>query len=234
MFTFITVILSALISLLISAYYFRKGNRANLEVSVIYPLCNALKKSYSNENYELISKLSKEYSIRYMNTKEKIQLNKLLKAYELIANSSMNSISATILSLYFEYKMKEANININCIPMEDEGKLLGYVKPYELSFMYDDILKLLKITNFYFYENYGYQWGGSIEEEITKIYHKYINICQFSNEVEFFKDKSAIQIVECSKEYKKWKDDLKNFAKEKEQFLNLKICKTNKYSFLDV
>lgn len=39
-FTIITVVLSGLISLIISAVYYRKGNRNNLRMAVIHPIIN--------------------------------------------------------------------------------------------------------------------------------------------------------------------------------------------------
>lgn len=65
-FTLITVGLSGLISLIISHIYFWNGNRNNLKMSVIYPLIDLLKRQYTNDNYQKIVKLSKDYSVRYL------------------------------------------------------------------------------------------------------------------------------------------------------------------------
>lgn len=42
-FTMITVVLSGIVSLIISAVYYHKGNRNNLKMSVIYPIVRLLK-----------------------------------------------------------------------------------------------------------------------------------------------------------------------------------------------
>lgn len=42
LFTLFSIIVSGLISLVISKYYYKKGNRENLEMSVIVPLCSLL------------------------------------------------------------------------------------------------------------------------------------------------------------------------------------------------
>ena len=50
------IIISSLISLLISMMYYRKGNRDELLMSVIFPVVQLLNKSYSRKNYdELLS-----------------------------------------------------------------------------------------------------------------------------------------------------------------------------------
>lgn len=65
-FTMITIMLSGIISLIISAYYYYKGNRNNLKMSVIYPISILLSDKYNCENYDLLCKISSEYSTRYM------------------------------------------------------------------------------------------------------------------------------------------------------------------------
>lgn len=70
-FTLITVGLSGLISLIISHIYFWNGNRNNLKMSVIYPLIDLLKRQYTNDNYQKIVKLSKDYSVRYLKKRER-------------------------------------------------------------------------------------------------------------------------------------------------------------------
>lgn len=50
-FTMITVVLSGIVSLIISAVYYHKGNRNNLKMSVIYPIVRLLKDGYTRQNY---------------------------------------------------------------------------------------------------------------------------------------------------------------------------------------
>lgn len=69
-FTLFTVLLSGIISLMISAAYYRKGNRNNLKMSVIHPIISILNDSYSRNNYKKMEKISKEYSVRYFKRKE--------------------------------------------------------------------------------------------------------------------------------------------------------------------
>jgi len=60
-FTLITVVLSGIISLAISALYYRKGNRNNLRMAVIHPIIRLLEEAYTRQNYKLLCEISKEY-----------------------------------------------------------------------------------------------------------------------------------------------------------------------------
>ena len=84
-FTLFTVLLSGIISLIISAAYYRKGNRNNLKMSVIHPIISILNDSYSRNNYKKMEKISKEYSVRYFKRKELKKLNTLLETYKEIS-----------------------------------------------------------------------------------------------------------------------------------------------------
>ena len=52
-FTLFTVLLSGIISLIISAAYYRKKNRNNLKMSVIHPIISILNDSYSTINEQV-------------------------------------------------------------------------------------------------------------------------------------------------------------------------------------
>ena len=77
-FTFVTVILSGIISWIISAVYYRKTNRNALRQSVIYPIKRKLTEKHSLNNYKEIETLSKVFETRYLTRKEQKILNNLL------------------------------------------------------------------------------------------------------------------------------------------------------------
>ena len=81
-FTIITVVLSGLISLIISAVYYRKGNRNNLRMAVIHPIIRLLQDAYSRKNYDKLNEIAKDYSTRYLTKTEEQKLNSLLMAYK--------------------------------------------------------------------------------------------------------------------------------------------------------
>lgn len=80
--TIISIILSGLISLWITAKYFNKGNRVNLQVTVIYPVVKILEESCTISGYNRLEGLSKEYCVRYMKKRELKLFMELISAYE--------------------------------------------------------------------------------------------------------------------------------------------------------
>lgn len=53
-----------IISSLISMMYYRKGNRDELLMSVIFPVVQLLNKSYSRKNYDKLLSIKSNYAIR--------------------------------------------------------------------------------------------------------------------------------------------------------------------------
>ena len=123
-FTLFTVLLSGIISLIISAAYYRKGNRNNLKMSVIHPIISILNDSYSRNNYKKIEEIAREYSVRYFKKKELKKLNSLLEAYKEISVYNDIQINANSLFSYFEYKLEKEGINTKPFPIEYEEKWL--------------------------------------------------------------------------------------------------------------
>ena len=109
-FTMITVVLSGIVSLIISAVYYHKGNRNNLKMSVIYPIVRLLKDGYTRQNYNSLCEISKEYSTRYMSKNEAKKLMLILVAYKEVSTYSDIYVKAAILFSYFEYKLKKNQI----------------------------------------------------------------------------------------------------------------------------
>ena len=120
-FTLITVVLSGVISLIISAVYYHKGNRNNLKMSVVYPIVRILGEGYSRKNYDKLCKISKEYSTRYLKKEEVNKLNALLSAYKNVSTYNDISVKADILFSYFEYKLRKNNVNAKPVPFEQGG-----------------------------------------------------------------------------------------------------------------
>lgn len=73
-FTIITVVVSGMISLVISAVYYHKGNRNNLRMNIIYPIIRLFEEKYSRQNYEKLCEIAKDYTSRYMNRREMLCL----------------------------------------------------------------------------------------------------------------------------------------------------------------
>lgn len=139
-FTMITVVLSGIVSLIISAVYYHKGNRNNLKMSVIYPIVRLLKDGYTRQNYNSLCEISKEYSTRYMSKNEAKKLMLLLVAYKEVSTYSDIYVKAAILFSYFEYKLKKNQIEVKPVPMEYDGEIVYYDYPPDLHYLSNDYI----------------------------------------------------------------------------------------------
>ncbi len=227
-FTLITVLLSGIISWIISAIYYNIGNRNNLKMSIIYPICNLLDKPFDNDNFEKISLLSKEYSVRYMKNKEREQLISLLNAYCKAIEKPMNYIYADAMFSFFEYILKEKNIKMNFIPIEYEGEIIGYEHPDALNYMYDELKEFFNKYNYDLWDEYEYLYGNeiSIEDKIDIIFKEYGKSYYSIENINFFENLSASDVIEKSQSYRNYIKRINTLKDEKKKFLELKICKS--------
>lgn len=76
-FTLVSIILSGLISLAISAFYYRRGNRNSLQMAVVFPIIHLLDEKFSRSCYEKLYDLSTNYLCKYLKSKEKNYLHNL-------------------------------------------------------------------------------------------------------------------------------------------------------------
>lgn len=128
-FTIITVVLSGLISLIISAVYYRKGNRNNLRMAVIHPIIRLLQDAYSRKNYDKLNEIAKDYSTRYLTKTEEQKLNSLLMAYKEVSTYNDISVNADILFSYFEYTLKKIRLIQNLFLLNMRVRLFMAVIP---------------------------------------------------------------------------------------------------------
>lgn len=64
--TIVSILISGVISLVISAVYYYKGNRSNLQMTVLFPIMRLLNESYSKKNYKRLCELSQSYCVKYL------------------------------------------------------------------------------------------------------------------------------------------------------------------------
>lgn len=68
----------------------------------------------------------------------------LLSAYEEVSLYNDTCVNADILFSYFEYKLKEHNIDVKPVPMEYEGEIVYYDYPPDLHYLSYDLERILK------------------------------------------------------------------------------------------
>lgn len=110
-------------------------------MSVIYPLIDLLKRQYTNDNYQKIVKLSKDYSVRYLKKREREQLLSLLNVYKKAIVKTEDNVCVDILFDFFLNVLKKENINVYVIPIEIDGELVDYDFPSDLYSLEDNLKK---------------------------------------------------------------------------------------------
>lgn len=217
-FTLVSIILSGLISLAISAFYYRRGNRNSLQMSVIFPIIHLLNEDYSRNNYEKLYDLSTNYLCKYFKSKEKKLLIHLVFAYKEIKNYNRYSVDAEAIVLYFEDTLKKQNINPKPVPVEYDGEFIYDDYPPDFHYIYTDIEKVLKEYEF------DYETENCVQYIIT-ILSDYCNKYYTNQQLPLFEDLSILQIVQQSPKTKQWEEKFKNLTDCKSNFLQLKIVK---------
>ena len=219
-FTIITVVLSGIISLAISAVYYRKGNRNNLKMAVIHPIIRLLEEAYTRQNYNILCDISKEYSVRYMSKNEAKKLTLLLSAYKEVSSYNDIYVSANILFSYFEYTLKKNNIEVKPVPFEHEGEIIYYDYPPDLHYLSNDLERLLNKIE-------PELQPDKFKEAVIELYEHYCKAYYTSEKIEYFEDYTIKEVMSKSKIRQKWNEKFDDAQKAKEQFLSLKIVRDN-------
>lgn len=217
-FTLLTVLLSGVISWMISAVYYHKGNRTNLQMSVILPIKDLLYERYTIDNYKTLCKLRKEYSVKYLKKSERKVLVALCSAYKDISKYDENDVNIEILFSYFETTLKHNNINFEPVPIIINGEVADYEPPEEYFDLYDDLARTLGKFD-------PYYQPIECQNAVINLFKHYCKmLCPVDN-IEFFADNSLVDILLKSEERAKWKEKFKIMNTAKETFMNLKLAK---------
>ena len=142
--TIVSIILSGIISLVVSAAYYHKGNRNNLQMTMLFPIVRLLNDSYSLANYKNLCDLSQNYCARYLTKKERAVLVSLVSAYSEVSNYKEINVNADSLISYFEYTLKNNGIVVKPVPIIIEDETVGYDYPPDYHYIDIDLQNILK------------------------------------------------------------------------------------------
>ena len=87
--------------------YYRKGNRDELLMSVIFPVVQLLNKSYSRKNYDELLSIKSNYAIRYLGKKERRTLMLLIEQYSIVCQYNRSKKDTDCILSYFDFKLGE-------------------------------------------------------------------------------------------------------------------------------
>lgn len=216
--TIVSIILSGLISLVISACYYGKGNRSTLQMTMILPIINLFKDQYSVKNYYVLSDLSKNYCVRYLTKKEKRLLSQLIFSYKVISRYSTINMNANILFSYFEYVLKKNDIEAKPCPFIHEGEILYYEYPPDLFYLNSDLEHVLNKYDPDFEPK-------ECQEALLSLFIAYSKKEYGISHLQFFNDYDLKEVLAKSKIKKDWDSKFEEIDNIKNQFFDLKVVK---------
>lgn len=218
-FGMITVLLSGLISWLISALYFRKGNRNALRLNVLFPIKRILKETKSWKNYKALEDLAKAYDAKYLTKREQKLLNQFLSAYKDVCTYSYSSVCAESLFSYFQYKLKQNGIDTKPVPIFINDELVDYEEPIDLLYLRDDLERAI--------ENRPpeYEEDNTLVEEVKSLYKFYCKKYFEDKEILYFDDFTFNEVLMKSSVRNEWKEKLNSYKQAEQKFVQMRIFK---------
>lgn len=221
-FTLITVILSGFISWGISALYFQKGNRANLSVSMLYPMKLLLEEPCSWKNYNNLEQLSKSYCSRYLRKAERDKIVNLLGAYKTICSYHYDQVCAQSLFSYFDYKLRQKGIDTKPKPLYIDDELIDYDYPDELFYMRDELAQMV--------EKYPPESNNAEDcrDGVIKIFNAFAKAHYTDDPISYFDDYSFDDVLKKAQISRKWDEEFSVYRAAKAEFLSMKVFGKNK------
>ena len=201
------IIISSIISILISSYYYNKANRNDVMMSIIHPLIEELKKDYCMINYKEIVQITSGYSKRYLKKKERRVLWELVDSCTNLCADNIFLVHTKCLMNYYIYKLQESGID------EDLEEIWWDRGFYQLE------KKILSLLNSCLNDE-------CLKSDIISIFNEHMHtFFPQKEEIVYFEDYSLDFVLDKSQEAKKWKEKINRYEKIKEKFYKLNICK---------
>ncbi len=226
-FTIVSIVVSGIISWIVSAIYFHKGNRASLQSSILFPILYIISEPVSRKNSVEVKELSRSPLIRFFTEKEIKAFLKLVKEYRFVCSYNENAVNATAIVSDFEHRLKKMGIKPRCVPIELDDGSYEYGYPDEINYLHTDIEKV--------FEKLCWQTETTqCTEQIIFLIKKFAKEFYTDNFAELFNQydiKSVITNAEITEKWN-WKFDKYNAAKE--EFENLRIVRKSKKFIADL
>lgn len=211
--TFISIIASGVISLIISRLYYNKSNRIFAITSVVEEICKIINKPISQKN-SIEFKIRKNlYGMNFLGAKEILCINNLYDSYEALLGYDAEQVAADAIVEWY-HKMLIANgTNIYIEPIKDnEGNVIASNIPSAASIELSDLI----------YDNlnvwYDYQINSHTEKKINKILRSTSKRVFGSDKItDYFFGTSFEKVVE-SYENDRWGERFKTYHSNREKF----------------
>jgi len=221
-FTFLTVILSGIISWVISRRFYTKSNRDGLTSSLLQPMKQLLNGPCTREKFRELEVLSRSYSSKFLKDEELKVIRSLLMAYKEVYYYDENYMKAECLFSYFKHKLRCHGISPEIELIEIDGEYVDMIIPYELySYMIEDLYNVIKNYPPDFELESCIQFVTSIFDDYCKQYYK-------DKKIVFFDDHTLENVLKNSMVKKDWDNRFDELQVAKENFNKLKLLKEKK------
>lgn len=218
-FGMITVLLSGLISWIISALYFWKGNRNALRLNVIFPIKRILKETRSWKHYNALEELSKVYDAKHLTKHEQKILNEFLLAYKVVCTYSYSYVCAESLISYFKYKLTQNGIDPQPIPVIINDEVVDCESPVDLFYLRDDLVRIIDDRPS------EYEEETAVVEDVKSLFKFYCKEYFTDKEIEYFDDLSFNEVLKKARIRNEWNEKLSAYKEAEKELYQLKIFK---------
>lgn len=209
----VSVILSGLVSLIVTVIYYKKSNVNNVKASIVDKIYEILEQPFSRNNRILLTTLVHQYSISFLNKKQKKCLYDLDKSYSAISIKRLQNIEASAIVKHYHSVLKK-RISIEVQPLyDDENNWIDDEIPDGADIELYIFLTQLNDKHWLDYEN-----DLDIEEKINKLLAENAkNVFGYEETIDYFEGTSVNKIIN---EYSKMKlgNDMECYNKHKEAF----------------
>ncbi|MBT9805659.1 hypothetical protein GPK84_06805 [Blautia wexlerae] len=215
-FTMISVIMSGIVSWIISAIYFSRGNRNNLRASVLSPVRHLLESTPATwEKYRKLTEYTKDYSMKYLKRKERPVVDELLSAYQEVCCYKYECVCAESLYSYFYYKLKKSGINPTPVPIYIDGEVVNVEAPQDMLYLRDDLERVINK----FPPEYDTE---KCVDGVTHLFKYYCKEYYTDKKIIFFDDYTLFEVLKKAKNKGEWDDKFERYKRAKEAFLQIK------------
>ena len=216
----LAIIISGIVSLVISRYYFDKVNRESVLTTIIFPIVKILdSRYYTKSNYEALFKINSSYASKHLKRKERNKLLALLSSYRNVCRYTQESADTDCIMSYYNYKLEENDINPKpCTITDNEGNYIDDDFPPDYNLLQDHVYKIVSSYEFV-------QSPMDCSKQIAEAFEIYTKKYYTNKKITFFDDYTIGEIVELSMVAQEWKNKFQLADKCKSEFLSLSMCK---------
>lgn len=216
----LAIIISGIVSLIISKYYFDKANHESVLMTIIFPIVKILdSRYYTKSNYEALFKINASYASKHLKRRERNKLLALLSSYRNVCRYTQESADTDCIMSYYNCKLEENDINPKpCAITDDEGNYIDDDFPPDYNLLEDQVYKIVSSYEFV-------QSPMDCTKQIAEAFEIYTKKYYTNKKIAFFDDYPIEKVIEMSLITHRWKDKFELAEKCKADFLNLSICK---------